>query len=59
MGGEDRLLVAGDARGVRRVHHRLQAMEGMEGAGFVAAHPSDVGMGSVTRTDDQIPQVML
>jgi hypothetical protein len=51
--------MSGDARGVRRVHYRLHAMQGVEGAGFVAAHPSDVGMGSVTRTDDQAPQVML
>ncbi len=39
VGGEDRIVVAGDARGVRRLHHRLQEVEAMERAGLVAADP--------------------
>jgi hypothetical protein len=59
VGGQDRLLVAGDARGVRRLHDRLQAMEGLERAGIVAAYPPGARMGRVARTGDQTPQVML
>ncbi len=54
VGGQNRLLVAGDARGVRWLHACLQTMEGLERAGFVAAYPPDIGMGRVTWTGDQI-----
>ena len=59
VGGQNRPLVAGDARGVRGFHDRLQAMEGLERARFVAAHPPDVGTGRGAWTDDQTPHVML
>ncbi|CAA9388811.1 MAG: hypothetical protein AVDCRST_MAG01-01-383, partial [uncultured Rubrobacteraceae bacterium] len=55
--GEDRLVVAGDARRVRQVGDRLPAPRVVGEAGPLASHPPRSGRGERAGADDEEAQL--
>ena len=49
-GGEDGIVVAGDAGGIRQVGERLPTLRAVGEAGPMATHPSSIGRGRSLRT---------